>query len=325
MDPVSHAVVGRLLTTAVAGHASASRGSAAASILGALSPDVDFVLMPVGWDVYLRAHAIGTHSIAGALITGLGSAALVRVCASGSTFGRLAAAALLGSASHLAADIVSGARLRPGWPLFDTMPSLPLVAMGDPWVIAILAAGAVTLWRAKERKRRVARQVLAVFMAFLALKGALLFSAVQTLSGDANARYRVIEARWASLDEWLVFDRTPEAVRERTVKAGEDAPTLLVSQTLERETALVTASRSLETVRNFLQVHELAFASDQPAGGDRRAVLWSDIRYCWHPGGSGPIACALWFGGIFETNGRVVTQQVRVGSWVQNRPPPPPD
>jgi membrane-bound metal-dependent hydrolase YbcI (DUF457 family) len=323
MDPVSHAVLGRVLTTAVTRDAATSRGAAAASILGALSPDVDFLLMPIGWDIYLRAHAIGTHSIVGALVTGLGSAALVRVCVRGSAFSRLTAAALLGAGSHIAGDIVSGARLRPGWPLADTTSAIPLVAMADPWMIGILAIGAVMVWRARERKRRVARRVLLILAVFLAVKTALFASAIATFTPERpRSHQRVAEARWASLDEWFIFDRTQDAVRQWIVNARRRPPTLLLSWPLVPESPLVTASRPLDTVRNFLQVHELVFAVER-LEADRPAVLWSDIRYCWRGNDeTDPIVCGLWFGGVFETDGRALRQQVRVGSWVQTRPPP---
>src|SRR5688572_27182642 len=137
MDPVSHAVLGRAVTAASGLDGEKARGVGFASILGALSPDVDFVLMPVGWDLYLLAHSAWTHSIAGAAVTGAGSALIVRMLRGGG-WRRLVVAATLGAWSHLVADIVTGARLRPAWPLSDTIITLPLVAMGDPWTIAIL-------------------------------------------------------------------------------------------------------------------------------------------------------------------------------------------
>ena len=327
MDPVSHAVLGRMLTTSVTGDPASSRGVAAASILGALSPDVDFLLMPFGWDIYLRAHAIGTHSLVGAAITGLGSAALVRTCVRGSAFSSLIAAALMGAGSHVVADVVSGARLNPGWPLFEGTTSVPLVAMADPWPMAILAAGAVMLWKAPKRKPRVARQVLLALAAFLFFKAALLAPAMKAFDQvGTGSSQRVVEARWASLDEWYIFDRTPSAVRQWKVSSRRRQPTLLLSWPLQPESPLIARSRSLDTVRNFLQVHELGFGWERPLDADRRAGLWSDVRYCRPAEGTlDPIACGLWFGGIFGPDGRVITQQVQVGSWVQSRPPRVPD
>jgi hypothetical protein len=31
--------------------------------------------------------------------------------------------------------------------------------------------------------------------------------------------------------------------------------------------------------------------------------------------------CALWFGGRFDASGNAVVQEVRVGDWIQRRPP----
>ena len=92
------------------GRASVRRAGAAA-VLGSLSPDVDSVLMPVGWDIYLRVHEIGTHSILGAMMVGAAAAALVRLFARRARYRALAAAAVIGAFSHLLFDVLSGARL----------------------------------------------------------------------------------------------------------------------------------------------------------------------------------------------------------------------
>ena len=302
----------------------ATRGVAAASILGALSPDVDFVLMPAGWDVYLRAHEIGTHSIPGLIVTGLGSAVLVRLAVRGSRFATLAGAAIAGAGSHVVADIVSGARLRPAWPVADVITSLPLVSMADPWLMAILATGALAMWWSAARRRAVARGTLVALALFLGMKGLLLASALRTFDPPHGAGSEpIVEARWASLTEWYLFDRTAGAVRQWKLDARGRDPELLLSWPVGPDTPLVRASRRLDTVRNFLSVHSLGFAVEQPAAGRRRAVLWSDIRFCSRPPrAGGPIACALWFGGILEPDGRPVRQRVHVGSWVQERPAP---
>ena len=56
-------------------------------------------------------------------------------------------------------------------------------------------------------------------------------------------------------------------------------PRLLLTVPLHGDSPVVAASRSLDTVRNFLHVHDLGFAvTTPPEHGD--TVLWSDIRYC---------------------------------------------
>ena len=53
-------------------------------------------------------------------------------------------------------DIVSGASIRIGWPFLQRRVSLPLVAMADPWLIAICATGALGLWVLRRRTFAVA-------------------------------------------------------------------------------------------------------------------------------------------------------------------------
>ena len=70
MDPVSHVIFGRTIVAALEkpDGSRLGRGAGAAAILGALSPDADSVLMPAGWDIHLRFHEIGTHSLAGSIL-----------------------------------------------------------------------------------------------------------------------------------------------------------------------------------------------------------------------------------------------------------------
>lgn len=338
MDPVSHAAMGRLLVGAAGARDETGdrllRGTVAAAMLGALSPDLDAMLMPFGWDRYLRVHEIGTHTILGTLACALLTAAAVRVFTR-SSYAALFTSAWLGASSHVLLDLLSSARLRPGWPIADTVVSLPVVAMADPWLLTLCLAGAVA---ARIRQtRRAAHAVLGTIAAFVIVKagtGAVAFhgyAAERDRSGQPVVA-RAIEAEWASLAEWRVLDSTATALRVWQARAG--APARLVL-TLPRtaEASLVTSSRQLSTVQNFLRAHELTFAGVRPASAGLTAVLWSDIRFCWDPDAPGAaqlepivraaggtrVACALWFGGEFDAAGAPVRQIVKVGGFTQSR------
>jgi membrane-bound metal-dependent hydrolase YbcI (DUF457 family) len=366
MDPLSHVVAGRAVT-ALFDNGRYGPGLGAAAILGALAPDVDLLLAPAGWDVYLRAHQAGTHSIAGGLLVAWVSASIVRGVVRGSRYRPLAAAAAAGAMSHLALDVMSGARTRLTWPFVDTPVTLPLVAMADPWLVAIFVAGLLALWPRsvsekpqhapsrpaspaqelttpnmfarvarllgvrlallgrtprRRRLRTVAPVMLGTAIGFLCLKGALLDRALRASHLEPDSP-RAIEARWGSLTEWDVFGRTPAALHAWRISSRGGPATERLSRPLQPESALVAASRSLDTVRNFLRAHEYGFPVEAPAGDGRTAVRWSDLRYCWRTADSaGAVACALWFGGVFGPDGRALTQEVTVGPWKQTRAAP---
>jgi membrane-bound metal-dependent hydrolase YbcI (DUF457 family) len=321
MDPVSHVVAGRAVA-ALLDDERPVRGIGAAAMLGALSPDVDVVLTLAGWDIYLRAHQAGTHSIAGALLVSCASAVIVRGLARGSRYAPLAAAAAAGAMSHLVLDVISGGQIRLTWPFLDTRIALPLVAMADPWLVGIFVAGLLALWPGRQRLRTVAPVMLGIAVAFLCVKGALLDRALRSSHLD-QASPRAVEARWGSLTEWDVFERTPVTLRSWRVDSRGRPAALLLSRPLEPESALVAASRSLDTVRNFLRAHEFGFAVEAAEGDGRTAVRWSDLRYCRRTANpDGAVACALWFGGVFGPDGRALTQEVMVGKWKQTRAAP---
>jgi hypothetical protein len=218
-------------------------------------------------------------------------------------------------------DVISGARIRVAWPLVDARVALPLVAMADPWLGAIFVAGLLALWPGRQRLRTVAACMLGIAVVFLCVKGALLDRALRSSQLDP-ASPRAVEARWASLTEWYVFDRTPVAIRSWRAdsRGGPAAP--ILSRPLEPESALVTASRSLDTVRNFLRAHEFGFPVEAAEGDGRIAVRWSDLRYCRRIEADSSTACTLWFGGVFGPDGRALTQDVMVGAWKQTRAAP---
>jgi membrane-bound metal-dependent hydrolase YbcI (DUF457 family) len=336
VDPFSHLIVGRALA-ALDGRRVLGRGAPGAVMLGALAPDIDAILMPAGWDIYLRFHEIGTHSLPGSLACAGLTALVVHPFARESRRARLAAAACLGSVSHVALDVLSGAQIRLAWPVSDWRASVPLVAMADPYIIGICALAACALLVARRRRRFAASVALAGLLLFFAAKAALMVGALRTLPDRAGrASDRIVEARWASLTEWHVSERTPDALRQWRVRVGA-GPTLLLAWPIGPEPPLVTASRALPTVRNFLRAHDLGFAVQIGERDGQTRVLWSDVRFCWRagrdPGSNAPVvavtapdgitrmACALWFGGILDRNGRPLTQVVKVGDWLQTRAP----
>ena len=318
MDPISHVIFGRTLVT-LDRRGRLGTGATAAAVLGALAPDIDALALWNGWDVYLRIHEIGTHSVPGSVAMGTAAGTLVYFLKRHARFASLALAGTTGALSHVAFDVVSGAHIRLAWPLFEHRTSLPLVAMADPWLIAICAIGALGLWASRRRAFIVATVVIGTIAAFLTVKGALMALAVPqwraATSGETIGNH-VVEASWSSLTEWSVADRTPMALRKWRVDAVR-APTLLLTIPLRADSPVITASRSLDTVRNFLHVHDLGFAVVTPLDQET-LVLWSDIRYC-----SSSTDCALWFGGVFDRNGGAVRQVVRVGQWQRSRPVSP--
>jgi hypothetical protein len=219
--------------------------------------------------------------------------------------------------------------------------SLPLVAMGEPWLVAICVIGAAALAMSRRRPRATAVAVAAGVAAFLAVKAVLLAQTVpppDSIVDQGPVLTRIVQARWASLTKWLVFDRRADTLTQWQIEVGQP-PTLLLSWPVLADSPLIRNSRALGTVRNFLGVHELSFAGEVPATNGGSQVLWSDLRFCWRPrvgdgearreptlsammpSGPARIACGLWVGGAFDRNGRALRQLVKVGGWWQTRAP----
>lgn len=337
MDPLSHIALGRMLA-ALPRRTGLAPGLTAAAIAGALAPDLDAVAMPFGWDRYLRVHEVGTHAVLGSLVCALLAAALVRLVVTAAPLARLWRYAAAGALSHLALDVLSGARIRLLWPLADAVVSLPIVAMADPILLGVLVGGLAALTVLRPVKRQAAMVAVAAVALGLTAKGAAGLAAVahyEAAVGAAPAAARVVEARWGSLASWHVFDRSGDRLRVWLSDATAARPELLSEWAVAPETPIVERSRALSTVRNFLAVHELVFHAVFPAADQGQTLLWSDIRYCWNPDEPGApqgepvvvapsgarLACGLWFGAEFDADGRPRREIVRVGTWTQARAP----
>ena len=337
MDPLSHAALGRTLI-GIAWRDPQRGAVALAATLGALSPDIDAVFMPAGWDRYLRVHEIGTHTLLGTLVCGALTALVVRAFFRTCPWRMLAAAGWIGAASHVLLDLVSSARLRLLWPFLDTQISVPLVAMADPWLGGVLVAGAIAVVARGRRGGGRLAAIVTITACGLLLgwkaAGALRASSAYAAAASVKpALSHIVEAEWASLTRWRVFDRTDTHVRAWTVDGLRARAELRLEWPVTPETPLVTASRSLSTVRNFLRPHALGFAVTVPRSATEHWVLWSDVRYCWttRPGtartdltvstGGTTLGCALWFGGAFDPERNPLQEIVRIGSFTQNREP----
>lgn len=330
VDPLTHIVVGRAVIAAVDRDGCPARGVAWAAVLGALAPDIDSVVALGGWDRYVRIHEVGTHSVVGAIalagVTAAVVGAIVRVRGGATRGATLFTAALAGALSHLILDIACGGRLQVGWPIAHSRVTVPLVAMGDPWFIAICGAGLLAWWPGRLPPRRVASAILAAAIALLAAKGIVLSRAVR--SSPAPVSMAAIDPHWGSLTEWSIFERTPDAVRAWTISGRGGPAAESFSHRRFDDTPLARASRSLDTVQNFLSVHEFTFPIERPGSDGRAEELWSDLRYCWstrtddaaivRAGES--TSCAVWAGGLFDASGRALTQLVTIGELVQRRP-----
>ncbi len=335
MDPVSHVAFGRTLM-ALDTHRTLGRGAIAACVLGSLTPDLDAVFMPIGWDVYLRHHQGGTHSLIGSIACAALTAALIRTVAKRGSYWPLVLAAWVGAVGHLVLDVISGADVRFFWPLGPPV-ALPLFAMADPWLGGVFVLGLVTLALRRTNSGRAAAVILIAVAALAATKAALYAKAhAGEQSSAGSVQFSRADAEWGSLARWITYETRADVVDARRVDALTGTITPLVSVPRGLDDPLVARSRELKTVQNFLAVHGVTFAIVIGAGAERRQVLWSDLRYCspadqrtaswppWAPAdlGSGlPVSCTLWFGGEFDpATGRATASIVHVGHLVQRRP-----
>jgi membrane-bound metal-dependent hydrolase YbcI (DUF457 family) len=335
MDPVSHVALGYVLINL---RRRRDHGIVLAVTLGALSPDIDVVLLPTGWDRYIVAHQAGTHSLIGAVICAVLAGALAWAVRGpqrggragspvrrGSSFAVLAGVAVVGALSHVGFDLACGASIRIWWPVADTVLSnLGVLVMADPVAAFLIATSAMVVWQAREARRRRAIWLLALFALFIAAKAVSRLNA-EALFSSVRARLpERVEAAWGSIARWHLYSRTPISLESwevdivtRSVRRQID---VLLVDSDPAAARLEAASLEWETVRNFRRSHDLTFSTvteSLPNSGGSR-VMWSDLRYC-DMGTATSLRCSVRVGGEISPNASRPRLIVEIGQFVQTR------
>ncbi len=310
MDPVSHILFGRTLH-ALDRNARLGPGLGGVFLVGSVIPDADTALLFArGPDVYLRYHDTGTHSLAGTFAC----AALLTIVWSRLFPGRsrpiaVFVAAWVATLGHVFWDVASGADIRLFAPVWSRPVGWHLVAMAEPIVTLILAAGVLLAWWRPGQRARAATAAICVIAALLLVKmhlqGEALAAYYRAVPAASQAETR-IDAEWASLTGWDVYERRPREVRVWSVDPWKGSVHLLLSLPVAPDGGAVTASRELPVVRNFLLQASIPFARLE-ARGSGVAVLWSDLEACDASG------CAVEFGAVFDAALRPLYETIRFG------------
>jgi len=307
MDPVSHALLGHAIAQTTP--ASRPRGVTWALVLGALAPDADLILVTQGFDVYLRAHAQGTHSLIGSPVEALIVATFLRLLIRQSRWSTLFFAAWAGVLSHIFTDLASGSDIAILWPFSPRYFGFHLFTMGEPLVLATLVVGVFVWWRWRAQGRAIAGSVLAILISFMGLKYAsklraeAVYARAVRLEAPVVSRIRAMRGH---ILEWLVHDRTANRVRAWDVEALGDAELVFERKDADPSPA-VAASKDLPSVQRFLTLDGVPFVRTE-RDGDRTVVLWSDVRHC------SADACDVSFGGTFDASGRAINEIFQIGT-----------
>ncbi len=317
MDPVSHALFGRLLA-GFDERRSLGAGSRTAFVLGALAPDLDILLVSRGWDVYLHVHQAWIHSITLSPVLALVVAGVVRVFSRSSRLVRLWIASWIGVVvGHVMFDLVSGGDMQLFWPWLQVRFGLHWLAMSDWLAVGVIVVATLV----SVKRRRLAAQLTVVAMAVvLAVKAEsqsaasrLFFNRAAVAPGDVAAPRP--DAVSGQPFAWVFYDRSGDVVRAWTVNARTGAVDLRFSLPVAKDAAAIAASRRVPAVATFLGLANLPFPAVETHGG-RARVWWSEPHYCDADG------CGLLFGAELDEHDVPIAQVIRIGPFEQSKPLP---
>lgn len=143
MDPVTHLLVGAAIGVNSGGGFSLTNGALAASAIGAVIPDLDFIAQLWGDLVYLKQHRGFSHSLPGLFLTAFCLGRVLMFFYSGFNFYSLFFWAFLGGLSHTGLDLFNSYGVKVFWPFSNKMLTVNLLNLVDP---VLLSGCVLTIW-----------------------------------------------------------------------------------------------------------------------------------------------------------------------------------
>jgi membrane-bound metal-dependent hydrolase YbcI (DUF457 family) len=186
LDNLTHTLVG--LTLVRAGLGRRTPGATATILIASNAPDLDIVSALSGGALsYLAAHRGSTHGLVGIVGLGVFSAAIVWLAArvrrrppeARGSLRSLVGIALVGTTLHVLMDLPTSYGVRLFSPFQSTWYALDWLPIVDVYLWAILVGGLVAMRLGRRRREAVARAVLALVLAFYALRAGAQYDALR--------------------------------------------------------------------------------------------------------------------------------------------------
>jgi membrane-bound metal-dependent hydrolase YbcI (DUF457 family) len=171
MDVVTHGLVGALVVRAV--RSRTSWPTVAATVGGALAPDLDGVAAL--WDpmAAITVHRTMTHSLVGGLPLAAGVAAVAKPWGQAPSFPVLAGLAYLGVLSHIGLDLLNPFGTAVLWPFATRRFGLGWLYVLDPVVTGLVVLALALSWRPTAYRKALPRWAFGMLAAYALVAGVL--------------------------------------------------------------------------------------------------------------------------------------------------------
>lgn len=290
MDLVTHGLAGALAARAVS--ARSGWPTLAASVGGALTPDLD-VLARL-WDpmAAITVHRTATHSFLGGAALALAVAEVVALKTERESFLRLTAFAYLGVLTHIGLDLLTRFGTAVLWPLTSRRFGLGWLYLIDPIVIGLVLAGLIVSMRSRPLRTAGPRWAWGLLAAYVLTAG-LLAQAADVTWGRRLADGGVIAARRTVVPifpgpwRWAGIAEADEALYRATSSIGGWSAVPLTRFPKPPVDGLAELDRS-DAVRAFRAFARFPWRT-VTTDGDLRRVEYRDLAFEDHPFG-GPMA-----------------------------------
>lgn len=178
MDPVTHALTGYVISNVI--HNKSYKENAtplgtfsAATVLGAVIPDIDFISNYIGGStLYFMFHRTITHSPLAIILQSFLCGLIIKIFKRDSNYALLVKGALFGGISHILLDVTNVYSTLALWPFSNKMYSLGIMSIIDFFVLCLYIVSAVLTFikPLRTHRRKIFSSILAIVVCYIGLK-----------------------------------------------------------------------------------------------------------------------------------------------------------
>lgn len=252
-------------------------------MISSVAPDIDYAARIWGVETFLAYHRGPTHGVL-ALALAPGLMALIAAGFKREFF-YYYFVGFLGYGVHILMDLTNQYGTKALWPISDTMYSLDLIFIIDPYILIALSSALVLIKMRKDKAVLIAATVFVLLACNVGLKYHLHEKAMKNIrqqAGDYVVR-RVSPFPASYLRWWFVVENHEE------YKTGM-IDMLLSKVYFDRVFAKpgddqrIYKSRGIRTVKIFLDFARLPHASVENRADGASVVTWRELSFTFLPG-----------------------------------------
>lgn len=299
MDPITHGLAGAVVRKL----GFKGRAALLVLVLASVAPDIDYIVMLLGNDIFLKHHRGITHGLPALFAVSAFVFILIGLNRRGVYYSMLT---FTGYGLHILLDVTTHHGVRLFYPLDDQFYSLYITTVFDPYISIGLLMSLVFARMNKDKARVIALATILMAVSYLGVRQHYHDRALEFLRSSRN-EYIVIRVCPLPNDflRWWFVARDGDSIKTGFADLFMQEVYIHKTYPLQSKDPVVNATKQLDEVKNFLVFAVHPYAEVRRQGG-QVTVIWRELTFSYAKDERFSVRVVL------DKNGRVLSSDLRL-------------